>query len=578
MKPALAIFLFALNCVPLFAAPTAAVATETWRVSELAFTASKDYTTGGGDALFLDVVYTHSASGTTLSRPAFWDGGRTFRVRFAPTLAGEWTYRTRCANDAALNGRTGKLSAVPYAGKLEIYRRGFVRSVPGLKYFTYADGKPFFYLGDTHWGMYREELDEPGPHAGKSGATSHVKHIIDRRVAQGFTVYQSEPVDCPFKLHDGRVDAADLPGLQKADRYYQLIADAGLVHANAELCFTTLIYPPLMNDRPALERLARYWVARFGAYPVMWTLAQETDNDLYRERGDQRHYDSRTNPWLTVAEFLHKHDAYRHPLSGHQENAYFTTVTGLGTTVKANTNSNYGASAFLPSEVTRRTGHNWWAAQWQPRLITPLEWGVARDYYASPKPAVLFEGRYCHLWTKDFGARVQGWIAFLNGFCGYGYGAVDIWLYKSTYDTKSTSLDGYESIGPQDKAKHWSEAVEFPSAHQMTLMRQYLEKIEWWKLSPDLGFQRIFTPDPKGIASCANLGDSLFLCYFNGTNTITGTLHGLNPQRKYAGEWFNPRTGKTASASPLAPTANGDCRLPPKPSAEDWVLKVSAQP
>lgn len=550
---------------------------EMWRVSEQTFTASRDYTNGGGDALVLDVVYTHIASGTVLSRPAFWDGGRTFRVRFAPTLSGAWTYRTRCASDAALNGLTGALTAVEYAGKLEIYRRGFVRIVPGNKYFTYADGTPFFYLGDTHWGMYREELDEPGPHAGASGATSHVKHIIARRVAQGFTVYQSEPVDPPFKLEDGRVDAADLPGLQKADRYYQAIADAGLVHANAELFFTTLLRPPLMHDHAALERLARYWVARFGAYPVMWTLAQETDNDLYQERGDHHHYNWTNNPWITVAAFIHRHDAYRHPLSGHQENTIFTTVTGLGTVVKANTNSANGASAFLSPDVTRRTGHNWWAAQWQPRLITPLNWDVPRDYYASPKPAVNYEGRYCCLWTKDFGARAQGWLAFLNGFCGYGYGAVDIWLYKSTYDTKSTSLDGYEAIGPKDKAKPWSEAVEFPSARHMTLMRAYLEKLPWWKLVPDLGRQTIFTPGPKGLASCARIGNELFLGYFNGTNTVTGVFHGLDAKRSYVGEWFNPRTGETTSCALPAPSAHGDCTLPEKPDARDWVLKIRAR-
>ena len=73
---------------------------------------------------------------------------------------------------AARDGRSGELSVKPYAGELEIYKRGFVTVAKGAKHFTYADGTPFFYLGDTHWGLYTEEIDEPGPHAGATGATS----------------------------------------------------------------------------------------------------------------------------------------------------------------------------------------------------------------------------------------------------------------------------------------------------------------------------------------------------------------------------------------------------------------------
>jgi len=42
-------------------------------------------------------------------------------------------------------------------GDLDIYKHGFIQAEAGCKYMTYADGTPFFYLGDTHWGMYREE-------------------------------------------------------------------------------------------------------------------------------------------------------------------------------------------------------------------------------------------------------------------------------------------------------------------------------------------------------------------------------------------------------------------------------------
>ena len=293
---------------------------ETWRATELAFEAGADYDKTGADAVAFDAVFTH-ASGEKVSRPGFWDGGKTFRVRFAPTKPGRWSWSTTCRGDAALDGKTGALEAKPYAGNLEIYKRGFVKTAKGAKHFTYADGTPFFYLGDTHWGLYKEEIDEPGPHAGTTGAASHFKYIVDRRAAQGFTVLQSEPIGAKFNVADGKVDAADIPGFQLADRYYQYLAEKGLVHANAEFFFASQMNKKLVDDLPAIDRLARYWVARFGAYPVMWTLAQESDNDFYHERHNGHNfYCATNNPWVTVAERLHRADAYGHPLTAHQEN------------------------------------------------------------------------------------------------------------------------------------------------------------------------------------------------------------------------------------------------------------------
>ena len=71
-----------------------------------------------------------------------------------------------------------------------------------------------------------------------------------------------------------------------------------------------------------LDKLTRYWVARYGAYPVMWTLGQEVDNDFYFNRsqnGGHVMWNSINNPYLIVAAYIEKYDAYSHPLSAHQE-------------------------------------------------------------------------------------------------------------------------------------------------------------------------------------------------------------------------------------------------------------------
>lgn len=121
---------------------------------------------------------------------------------------------TRCKQDASLDNIAGSFKCAAYRGDLEIYKRGFVQCEKGKKYMTYADGTPFFYLGDTHWGMLTEEIDEAGEHAGDIKTDSHFKYIVDRRVEQGFTVYQSEPINSAFNVEDGEVNASDIPGFR----------------------------------------------------------------------------------------------------------------------------------------------------------------------------------------------------------------------------------------------------------------------------------------------------------------------------------------------------------------------------
>ena len=546
-----------------------AAGVETWRMAEFAFESSRDYSPGGGDAVRFDVAFSNVSDGVVIVRPGFWDGGRTFRVRFAPTSVGKWKWTTACQDDPSLAGRRGAVECVPYKGDLAIYRHGFVKSVPGKKHFVHADGTPFFYLGDTHWSMFKEEIDEAGPNADGIETGSHFKYIVDHRVKLGFTVYQSEPIDAPFNVVDGKVDAADIEGFRRADRYYRYIADKGLVHANAEFFFPTCLTRKLGRDLAALERLSRYWVARFGAWPVMWTLAQEIDDDTARPR-PHIFYTSKDSPWYDVARFIHAADAYRNPLSGHQESTMRTVVSN---------------SIFASPKARVETGHDWWAAQWSPTLAKRGNQRPAEAYWADDRPAVCYEGRYCGLWTMDYGARAQGYISFLAGFCGYGYGAADIWLYNGTYQLNNHSADGVEHIFPGHKRVPWGQAVDFPSARQMRHLRTFFESFDWWRLEPlfDGGCKKDFMPYCDAWHAAKIDGDMRkFVFYFytkSPTNMWTGALASARPDRSYVARWFDPVRGTWAKPDNLGHgSAAGLCHLPSKPDVGDWALVVDERP
>ncbi|MFA6397199.1 MAG: DUF5060 domain-containing protein, partial [Sulfurimonas sp.] len=353
-----------------------------WMVTELTFTSSKTYVSSF-DEVDLDVIFIHN-SGAALKIPAFWDNGNTWKVRFAPTLAGNWTYKTVCSDtlNTGLNNITGDLTCSEYKGDLDIYKHGFIKTSVETRYFIYDDGTPFFYLGDTQWNL-------------PANSFTNFKTIIDKRIEQGFTVCQSEPIGAKYDLSDGLTDG-DFLGFNDLDKRFKYIADKGLVHANSQLFFASeLGFNRAKYSDFYLEKLCRYWVARFSAYPVMWTTAQESDNDFYHGRlnaagsDENPYFDSSTNPWKLVANYVYKYDAYKHPQTAQMEYVSYTSAS----------NSSF---KDLP-------GHSWYAVQWAPTKNGQLDFNTPKDFLnnGQGKPAPNYEGLYDHLWTLEFGARMQ---------------------------------------------------------------------------------------------------------------------------------------------------------------------------
>jgi hypothetical protein len=320
----------------------------------------------------------------------------------------------------------------------------------------------------------------------------------------------------------------------------------------------------LDNYNDYLDALSRYWVARFGAYPVMWTMAQEVDNDYYFNENTKANttMDANNNPWKHVCQCIYKYDPHKNPISAHQEGAI--------TIIKNTSASN---SAFREIE-----GHTWWANQWKPKLDQPLDFSAARDYWTGGqnKPTVVYEGRYDLLWTNEYGARAQGWLAFLNGMYGHGYGAVDIWLYKSSYDIENDTVRDGITITTTDKATKWGTSVELPAGYQMGYMKEFLEKYEWWNLIPAFDNKEIFE-SATGTYSFATIGNDLYIGYLyddiskEGT-LLSGTVKGLDENAEYTYQWYNPRTNVLGSKINIA--KGSQFEIGEKPSAEDWVIVI----
>ena len=80
-----------------------------WREVEIALTAERDYANSYTDVdVWAEFVHDN---GDVLRRPAFWDGGRTWKIRFAsPAAEGRWTWCSFCSvEDDGLAGQTGEV-------------------------------------------------------------------------------------------------------------------------------------------------------------------------------------------------------------------------------------------------------------------------------------------------------------------------------------------------------------------------------------------------------------------------------------------------------------------------------------
>ena len=128
-----------------------------WSICEISFTSSGNYANPflKQDEPLLEVTFTHVDSGKQITVEGFWDGEKTWRVRFAPDIVGIWNWIS-ASSDAGLNGKSGSFECIaPTADQIaeNPNYRGHIKVHPSGRYFVYADGTPFFWIADTIWSM-----------------------------------------------------------------------------------------------------------------------------------------------------------------------------------------------------------------------------------------------------------------------------------------------------------------------------------------------------------------------------------------------------------------------------------------
>lgn len=525
----------------------------TWRPVQITLHSTSSYQ---NPYLDVDLSATFSGpDGRVMTMPGFWDGGNTWRIRFAPPAPGTWQFTTSATNpaDAGLNAQHGTIYAQAYGGHLAVYRHGFLYPSRSDRYLTYADGKPFYWLGDTEWDALigQDHLNE----SNDPRFQSQFKGIIDTRAAQGFTVIQAETFanndetsnypqneGGPAWFNGSAGFFHDLnPGFwQNVDKRISYIAGKGLVTAMT-MGVARSLKPGQESLLPDYYRLARYMVARYAAYPVTWLTAQEYTLNACG------------TCWANIAQYFWSTDPYHRATSMHNQ----TTNP-----IAYHDQPWYGF-------VTLQEGHG-------AVHKVPDYW--LKQYQASPpKPVLEGEANYEGLFgsVPTWMSRESAWKAHVGGAFGNTYGAAGVWW--ACWDTNDPS-ENCHLYGNTP----WYDGLFLPGAAQMGYLKSFFTSLPWWTLAPAptaITWAASAPTDTQSAFASTDPSHSVTVVYYphrvDGGGPYTGTLTDLTPGR-YAMKWYNPRTGSYTPAGSVTVTGSqGTAQLPPQPTAtDDWVLLV----
>ncbi|MFN4146483.1 MAG: DUF5060 domain-containing protein [Runella sp.] len=457
--------------------------------------------------------------GIKITVRGFWDGGQTFRIRFAPTEIGIWKYTTN-SNDPSLHNQKGQLtctSPLPQA-------HGFVRRDEAHPYhFVRDDGSRYLMLGTTYYGLISSALVNKSYRATIDSCLKYGINKIRFRINVKICQNEINPGPCSSVWGQDH-DHLNLTHLRVVDELLTYMAERNMVADLMPFDSQEKFYGTDAQDL----RYLRYVLARFAAYPnVIWCLT----NEFQRVPNKPRAF------WNTVGNIVRAEDPYIangmllrplsiHPFGGESQGALFQWF-----------------DASWPSHIILQSG------RFLPADTLNL---ITLRNRRHQMPIVNDEFGYfdddIRQWKEGYSQMVHRqalWSIYMAG----GH---------ATIGDKATYPDGR----PYQSTVWHSRNEYYDLLHLSTLFSQ--KGLEYWKMEPanDLVTGRrayaLAYKDAAGIVYAAVGGEV--------------TLH--LSVGNYTAWLYNPRTGQEKSLSPLIGNKPQTVTFP---SNEDWVMYYKKQ-
>ncbi len=485
------------------------------------FTSQKEYANPFTDVK-VDVHFT-APDGKLFIVPAFYDGNKTWQIRFNPRQEGKWSFQAKALPENPDLALSGEFSVTPNPG------HGFLRCVPGKAWgFEYESGEPAFLLGDTVYNLF-----------GAAHCGLDVASFLERRAGQGFNLLRVRLPVSPFHPPEGyshwqtrrtwpwggseqapRFDQFNLDYFHTVD---QVVQRAEMLGIGLEMIMEAWGFEFPFNSRnifvPEWEELwMRYLIARYDAFNAVffWTPMNEYE---YYPNGDW-HYKPVADLWaMRISRWIRSTAPHGHILAIHNgprepafAQRFAADPTAIDTIMFQACGTTGSDDSWLAGGIEEQIGLS--LKDWSGTAIL-AEWGYERN----PEFELLVPG---HIYCDDEHTRRGAWR---GAFCGLPV------------------IHGFEnSWGPWQVLDQ-----DQPGLAYLIHMREFFTRIVPFNdLKPA---PALINGEPKPVGfqpkALANSSCRIICVYLPTGGSVSLSLpEGLD----FQGQWFDPRTGDLSTA------------------------------
>jgi hypothetical protein len=554
----------------------------------------------------------------------FWDGKNNFIVRVVATKPGEWQWisGSNQPGDTGLNNHKGVFKALNWTKRdlaLNPNRHGFVRATPNGHALQYADGTPFFMVGDTWlagatWRLpFRNAATSknyvPGPGMGFEDAVVYRKQqgfnsvsmiscfpnwesdfnpstyadsngIYIRNAWEKFDYLtadgkmtaknmRDEYGNKPFVMSKEHPGVADFDKInpeyfKSLDKKMQYLSGQGFVPlletVRRDMCPSWKAY---FNFNESYSRFVQYLISRYGAYNIIYS---------------EIHLDWIPKEYsLTAEEF---NEALKYHLKEYGPMPFGQPVTTL---ISSSTYGVFGHGADCPWLTMHSVGN-------KPRDHRVADSLEVLFNLKPPYPAINFEPYYTG-WDHEINmpngerppanskrdnyfSRAQMYGSVLSGgLSGHVYGT-------AAYDMTTTGE-------PAGMRPHVWDAFKYEAAKYMKHLKDFI--LSEGKKYQDLQLARDDVKPSKAPGSpeagldgwsymMRTAGKDFALLYFE-DKSVVPVLNNFKPAAQYYFQWYNPINGEWKNNVLLKSDESGTLTIPDFPGGEkvssvDWAARI----